>query len=196
MNVRFNKFKWEVDMSKVLIFMAEGHEEIEALTVVDILRRAGIDIEMVSITGNKKVPGAHGITTYCDKLIETVNFDSADMLVLPGGMPGTLNLGLCELLMDQVHGFNTSKKGLAAICAAPTVFGKAGILEGKTATCYPGMEKDLLGAKISTDEVCHDDNIITSRGMGTAIPFALEIVKTFQGQEAADKLAKSIVYKG
>ena len=181
-------------MSKVLIFMAEGHEEIEALTVVDLLRRAGIDIYTVSITGEKKVTGSHGITTVCDKLIETVNFDDADMLVLPGGMPGTLNLGNCELLMDQVHGFNTSKKGLAAICAAPTVFGKAGLLEGKKATCYPGMEGDLKGANTSTDAVCHDGHIITSRGMGTAIPFALEIIRTFQGDEAAEKLAKSIVY--
>ena len=181
-------------MSKVLIFMAEGHEEIEALTVVDLLRRAGIDICMVSITGDKKVTGSHGITTVCDKLIETVNFDDADMLVLPGGMPGTINLGECELLMDQVHGFNTSKKGLAAICAAPTVFGKAGILQGKKATCYPGMEADLKGADVSTDAVCHDGHIITSRGMGTAIPFALEIIRTFQGDEAAEKLAKSIVY--
>ena len=181
-------------MSKVLIFMAEGHEEIEALTVVDLLRRADIEIEMVSITGNKKVPGAHGITTYCDKLIENTDFESADMLVLPGGMPGTLNLELCEPLMDQIYGFNASKKGLAAICAAPTVFGKAGILKGKKATCYPGMEKDLLEAEFSTDAVCHDGHIITSRGMGTAIPFALEIVKTFNGQEAADKLAKGIVY--
>lgn len=182
-------------MSKVLIFMAEGHEEIEALTVVDLLRRAGIEIEMVSITGNKRVPGSHGIMTVCDKLIEQVNFDSADMLVLPGGMPGTLNLELCEPLMDQVHGFNASKKGLAAICAAPTVFGKAGLLEGKKATCYPGMEKDLLGAEVSTDSVCHDGHIITSRGLGTAIPFALEIIKTFQGEEAAEKIAKSVVYK-
>ena len=181
-------------MSKILIFMAEGHEEIEALTVVDLLRRADIEIEMVSITGNKKVPGAHGITTYCDKLIENTDFESADMLVLPGGMPGTLNLELCEPLMDQIYGFNASKKGLAAICAAPTVFGKAGILKGKKATCYPGMEKDLLEADFSTDAVCHDGHIITSRGMGTAIPFALEIVKTFKGQEAADKLAKGIVY--
>ena len=181
-------------MSKVLIFMAEGHEEIEALTVVDLLRRAGIDIYTVSITGEKKVTGSHGIITVCDKLIETVNFDDADMLVLPGGMPGTIHLGECELLMDQVHGFNTSKKGLAAICAAPTVFGKAGLLEGKKATCYPGMEGDLKGANTSTDAVCHDGHIITSRGMGTAIPFALEIIRTFQGDEAAEKLAKSIVY--
>ncbi len=182
-------------MSKVLIFMAEGHEEIEALTVVDLLRRAGIDIEMVSITGNKRVPGSHGIMTVCDKLIEQVNFDAVEMLVLPGGMPGTLNLELCEPLMDQIHGFNNVGKMIAAICAAPTVFGRAGLLEGKKATCYPGMEGDLKGAIVSTEEVCHDGNIITSRGLGTAIAFALEIVKTFQGEEAARKLANGIVYK-
>lgn len=181
-------------MSKVLIFLAEGHEEIEALTVVDLLRRADIEIEMVSITGNKKVPGSHGITTVCDKFIENVNFERADMLVLPGGMPGTLNLELCEPLMDQIHGFNAVGKGLAAICAAPTVLGKAGLLKGKKATCYPGMEKDLIDAELSTDEVCHDGHIITSRGLGTAIPFALEIVKTFKGEDAANQLAKAIVY--
>ncbi|MCR5196685.1 MAG: DJ-1/PfpI family protein [Pseudobutyrivibrio sp.] len=182
-------------MSKVLIFFAEGHEEIEALTVVDLLRRASIDIDMVSITGNKRVPGSHGIMTVCDKLIETVNFDNADMLVLPGGMPGTLNLELCEPLMDQVNGFNVSGKGLAAICAAPTVFGKAGFLQGKKATCYPGMEKDLLGAQVSTDEVCHDKNIITSRGLGTAIPFALEIIRTLKGETEAERITKSIVFR-
>ncbi len=181
-------------MSKVLIFMAEGHEEVEALTVVDILRRAQIDIEMISVTGNKNVTGSHGITTHCDRLIENTNFENADMIVLPGGMPGTLNLEKCEPLMDQVHGFNAAKKGLAAICAAPTVFGRAGILKGKKATCYPGMEKDLLEADFSTDVVCHDGHVITSRGMGTAIPFALEIVKTFKGEEIAQKLAESIVY--
>lgn len=162
---------------------------------MDLFSRAGIEIDMVSITGNEKVPGSHGITTICDKLIENVNFDSVDMLVLPGGMPGTVNLGLCEELMDQIHGFNASKKGLPAICAAPTVFGKAGLLKDKTATCYPGMEKDLLGANVSGDEVCHDGHIITSRGLGTAIPFALEIIKTLEGADAADKIATSIVYR-
>lgn len=182
-------------MSKVLLFMAEGHEEIEALTVVDLLRRAGIEIETVSITSNRMVPGSHGIVTVCDQLIEEVDFNSADMLVLPGGMPGTLNLELCQPLMEQVHKFNNAGKNIAAICAAPTVFGKAGLLKGKKATCYPGMEGDLDGANVSTDEVCHDGNIITSRGLGTAIPFALEIVRTFQGDGAADKIAKAIVYK-
>ena len=182
-------------MSKVLLFMAEGHEEIEALTVVDLLRRAGIEIETVSITSNRMVPGSHGIVTVCDQLIEEVDFDSADMLVLPGGMPGTLNLELCQPLMEQVHKFNAAGKNIAAICAAPTVFGKAGLLKGKKATCYPGMEKDLIGAKASTDSVCHDGNIITSRGLGTAIDFALEIIKTLTDAATAEKIAKSVVYK-
>ncbi len=182
-------------MSKVLIFMAEGHEEIEALTVVDLLRRSGIEIDMVSITGEKKVSGSHGITTICDRLVEEADFASADMLVLPGGMPGTLNLEKCEPLMNHIKGFNESGKTIAAICAAPTVFGRAGLLKGKKATCYPGMEADLLGANTSTDAVCHDGNIITSRGLGTAIPFALEIIKTFQGEDAAEKIAKSVVYR-
>lgn len=182
-------------MSKVLLFMAEGHEEIEALTVVDLLRRAGIEIETVSVTSNRMVPGSHGIVTVCDQLIEEVDFGSADMLVLPGGMPGTLNLELCQPLMEQVHAFNKAGKTIAAICAAPTVFGKAGLLEGKKATCYPGMEKDLLGAKVSTDAVCHDGNVITSRGLGTAIPFALEIISTLADAATADKIATSVVYK-
>lgn len=182
-------------MSKVLIFMAEGHEEIEALTVVDLLRRAGIEIDMVSVTGDLKVSGSHGITTICDKLIVDADFAEADMLVLPGGMPGTLNLEKCEPLMKQVYSFHEAGKNIAAICAAPTVFGRAGLLKGKKATCYPGMSGDLFEANISTDEVCHDGNVITSRGLGTAIPFALEIIKTFQGAEAADKIATSVVYK-
>mgnify|MGYP002624056392 FL=1 len=182
-------------MSKVLVFFAEGFEEIEALTVVDVLRRADVDTVMVSVTGNKRVPGSHGIAVGCDKLIETINFDNADMIVLPGGMPGTLNLELCEQLMDQVQGFAVSKKYLAAICAAPTVLGRAGILKGKTATCYPGMEKDLIGANLSTESVCHDGNIITSRGLGTAIDFSLEIIRTLLGDDAASDMAEKIVYQ-
>lgn len=181
-------------MSQVLIFFAEGHEEIEALTVVDILRRAGIEIDMVSVTGKKEVTGAHGITTVCDKLIAEADFKSASMLVLPGGMPGTLNLEACAPLMEQVRGFQEEGKYIAAICAAPTVFGRAGLLNGKKACCYPDMEGDLKGADVSYDAVCVDGKTITSRGMGTAIEFALAIVTAFQGQSAADEMAKKIVY--
>lgn len=181
-------------MGQVLIFFAEGHEEIEALTVVDILRRAGIEIDMVSVTGKKEVTGAHGITTVCDKLIAEADFKSASMLVLPGGMPGTLNLEACAPLMEQVRGFQEEGKYIAAICAAPTVFGRAGLLNGKKACCYPDMEGDLKGADVSYDAVCFDGKTITSRGMGTAIEFALAIVTAFQGQSAADEMAKKIVY--
>ena len=181
-------------MSKVYILLANGFEEIEGLMVVDLMRRAGIDIKMVSITDSLDITGARGIGVKADITLKEAG-DDADMVVLPGGMPGTLNLGLCQPLMEQIHKFNAAGKGLAAICAAPTVFGKAGLLQGKKATCYPGMEGDLQGAIVSTDEVCHDGHIITSRGMGTAIPFALEIVKTFKGEEVSNNLAKSIVYK-
>ena len=181
-------------MSKVLIFLAESHEEIEALTVVDLLRRAKIDIETVSITGNRQVTGSHGITTTADKLFEEVDFTQADMLVLPGGMPGTLNLEAYGPLMDQVKAFNAAAKYIAAICAAPTVFGRAGLLKGKKACCYPDMEGDLLEAQVSYDPVSVDGNIITSRGMGTAIEFGLTIIETFQGSQAADAMAAKIVY--
>ncbi len=181
-------------MSKVLIFLAEGHEEIEALTVVDLLRRAKIDIDTVSITGKLQVTGSHGITITADALIEEADFASADMLVLPGGMPGTLNLEACQALMDQVCAFNNAGKYIAAICAAPTVFGRAGLLTGKKACCYPDMEGDLLGAQVSYDDVSLAGNIITSRGMGTAIEFGLTIIEVFQGRDAADAMATKIVY--
>jgi len=181
-------------MGQVLIFFAEGHEEIEALTVVDILRRAGIEIDMVSVTGKKEVTGAHGITTVCDKLIAEADFKSASMLVLPGGMPGTLNLEACAPLMEQVRGFQEEGKYIAAICAAPTVFGRAGLLNGKKACCYPDMEGDLKGADVSYDAVCVDGKTITSRGMGTAIEFALTIIEKLDSKEKAEKIGKAIVY--
>lgn len=181
-------------MSKVLIFLAEGHEEIEALTVVDLLRRAKIEIETVSITGKREVTGSHKITSIADKLFDEADFENADMLVLPGGMPGTLNLEAYEPLMTQIKKFNAAGKYIAAICAAPTVFGRAGLLEGKKACCFPNMEGDLKGATVEYNKVSVDKNIITSRGMGTAIEFGLSIVETFEGKEAADQLAEKIVY--
>ena len=181
-------------MGKILLFLAEGHEEIEALTVVDLVRRAKLEIATVSITGKREVTGSHGITTIADMLLAEADFDGADMLVLPGGMPGTLNLEACEPLMAKVKEFAAAGKYIAAICAAPTVFGRAGLLTGKTACCFTDMEGDLLGAKVSYEQVCKDGNIITSRGMGTSIPFGLKIVETFTDKANADALAKKIVY--
>lgn len=181
-------------MAKVAIFLATGFEEIEALTVVDLLRRVHVDIDMVSITGEKKASGSHGIVVETDKIINQLNFAEYDMLVLPGGMPGTLNLEACEVLMNQVDAFYRDDKWLAAICAAPSIFGHKGILNGRTACCYPGFEKDLKGANVSVEPVCLDGRIITSRGMGTAIDFGLKIVDVLVGKEVSDDLAKTIIY--
>ena len=116
------------------------------------------------------------------------------MIILPGGMPGTTNLDNCDLLKEKIQVFNDSGKLLAAICAAPTVYGKMGLLKGKRACCFPGRETDLIGADIQTTEVAKDGNFITSRGMGTAIPFGLSIIAQFQGENAASDMAKKIVY--
>ena len=183
---------------KAYVFLADGFEEVEALTQVDLLRRAGVEVKMISVTGEKLVFGAHRIAVSSDATFEKmeVSLDKADMLVLPGGMPGTLGLknhkGL-ETLLRRYY-----KKGLllAAICAAPTIFGEFGFLEGRKACCYPGMEDGLKGAEVSVDPVCVDGHIITSRGVGTAIPFALELISQLCGQEKADEIAKSIVYQG
>lgn len=180
---------------KSLIFLADGFEEVEALTVVDLLRRAGIEIDMVSITGNKQVTGAHGIAVQADVLFEQADLTNADALVLPGGMPGTRNLEAFEPLIEALKQADQSGKVLCAICAAPLVLGVNHLLEGKKASCYPGFEKDLLGAKVSYDAVSKDGNSITSRGMGTAIAFAGEIIATLLDEETANNIKESVIYQ-
>ena len=182
-------------MSKICIFFAPGYEEIEALTVVDILRRANIDIDMVSITDEKKVTGSHNITVEMDKLFNEVDFDGVDMLVLPGGMPGTKNLEAFTPLMNKIDDFYNKGKYIAAICAAPSIFGHKGILKGKKACSYPTFESHLEGAEVIKEPAVVDGNIITGRGMGAAIPFALAILKELKGEEAADSMKESIVFK-
>lgn len=182
-------------MSKIGIFMADGCEEIEGLTVVDIARRADIEIAMISVTGGKEVTGSHDITFKTDVLATEVNYDELDGIILPGGMPGTLKLGADETVNTVIKEFAVTGKLVCAICAAPSVLGTAGILNGKKATCYPGFEDKLEGADICEEEVAVDGNIITSRGMGTAIPFALSIVRCLKGDEVADELGKGIIYR-
>lgn len=182
-------------MGKIAIFFATGYEEIEGLTVVDICRRCNLDIDMVSVTEERKVTGSHGISVEMDKMFSEVNFDEYDMLVLPGGMPGTRNLEAHEGLMAQVDAYFAAGKYIGAICAAPSVFGHRGILKGRNACCYPGFESHLEGADVSMKPVEIAGNVITSRGMGTAIEFALAIVGHFCGQEKADEMAKSIIYR-
>ncbi len=181
-------------MKKVSVFLANGFEEIEGLTVVDLLRRAGVEVTTVSITGEKTIHGAHGIDVQADKLFEEMNYDKQDMLVLPGGMPGTLNLGAHEGLEKLMRKFYGDKKYLAAICAAPSVFGKYGFLKGRKATSYPGFEEQLEGAECVTDAVVVDEFVITSRGMGTAIPFSLALIEQLIGVEKADEIGKSIIF--
>ena len=157
-------------MSKIAIFLANGFEEIEGLTVVDICRRCGLTIDMVSITEEKQVMGSHKIPVTADMTLSQVNFEEYDCLVLPGGGQGTKNLEACEHLMQQIDAFYASGKYIAAICAAPSIFGHRGILKGKRACAYPCFEDHLEGAAVTAGPVEVDGNVITSRGMGTSIP--------------------------
>ncbi len=182
-------------MSKVCVFLANGFEEIEALTVVDLLRRVKIEVNTVSITGEQYVNGAHQIIVKADEVFEQVDYDKVDMLVLPGGMPGTKNLDAHLGLEQMLFKFQAEGKKLAAICAAPSVLGAKGILEGRAATCYPGFEGVLKGATIKSEAVVIDGNIITSKGMGTAIDFSLELIKILLDEETAAKTAESIQYQ-
>lgn len=182
-------------MSRLGIFMADGCEEIEGLTVVDLVRRAGIEIEMISVSGNDTVTGSHKIAFRTDVKKADADYTSYDGIVLPGGMPGTTHLMEDETVNRVIREFASEGKLVAAICAAPSVLGNAGLLAGKTATCYPGVEGKLTGADFVTDPVAKDGNIITSRGLGTAIDFAAEIVAYFKDQEAAKSLKESIVYR-
>lgn len=183
-------------MSKTAIFFATGYEEIEALTVVDILRRAGEEIVMVSVTDERRVTGSHGIEVTMDQTLSEVSFDETDVIVLPGGMPGTKNLEACEALMEQVDAFVKAGRTVAAICAAPSILGHRGHLKGKKACSFPDMESHLEGADVSREPAVIDGNIVTGRGMGVAIPFGLAVLEKLQGKEAAEEMAAKILYRG
>ena len=182
-------------MAKAFIFMADGCEEIEALTPVDLLRRAGVDVCTVSIMGRQTIEGAHKIKFEADVLFEEADFSDGEVFMLPGGMPGTTNLATYEPLIQLLKNKNNEGKHLAAICAAPAVvLGLNDFLRGRKAVCFPGMEEKLLGAEVLELPVVTDGNITTSRGMGTAIAYGLELVRILKGEEAASTLKSSIVY--
>lgn len=182
-------------MSRIALFLAKGFEEIEALTVVDICRRCGIALDTVSITESKEVLGSHGIPVLADLVYTEIDFDSVDCIVLPGGGEGTKNLEAFAPLMEQVDGFYAAGKLIAAICAAPSIFGHRGILKGRCACSYPSFESHLEGAYVTAGPVEVDENVITSRGMGTSIDFALAIAAEFVGEEKAAAVAHAIVYE-
>lgn len=179
---------------KALIFLAEGFEEMEAITPLDILRRAGIETLTISISNKKEVIGAHQIKIIADKIIDEISVVENDYLILPGGMPGTSNLMAHEGLNTLIKKHYEAGKEVAAICAAPSLFGKLGLLQGKEAISYPRTEKNLVGAKISEKNVVKSQNILTAKGPGVAIAFALKIVETIKGKIVADKIAMDLCF--
>jgi len=184
-------------MKKVFVFLANGFEEVEALTPVDVIRRAGAEVITVSVENSIEVCGAHNIKVLADALFDEMDFQEGNLFVLPGGMPGAENLkkhlGLNKLLKSQ----QAKGKYLAAICAAPMVLGNLNLLDNKKATCYPGFEKYLGKAVFTGMPFETDGNIITGKGIGTAMEFSLELVKILFGVEKRDALAARmmVVYK-
>ena len=180
-------------MKKVLVPLAEGFEEIEAISIIDVLRRAGIEVVVTSVTGQISVKGSHLITVITDVLIEKADVEQMDMIVLPGGMPGSKNLYNHQGLQKIILQFHKTDKLLGAICAAPMVFGQMGLLNKAEVTCYPGFEKYLTGANLTGKAVTVSGNIITGKGAGVAIQFALRIVEILIGKQQADELASKLM---
>lgn len=179
----------------IYVFLADGFEEIEALNTLDILRRAGLETKTVGIGGKIKIRGTHSIEIGADIKDTELSDSKPTAVILPGGMPGTNGLAESEIVAKAVK--NTMQNGgiVAAICAAPSVLGKMGLLQGKRATCYPGFEKYLVGAALCPEEkVVKDGNIITAKAAGCAIEFALEIVRTLTDSSTADMVKEQIFY--
>lgn len=173
------------------LFLAPGFEEIEAIATIDVLRRGDVDVRTISILPEKRVVGAHNVAVEADDVINNVNIADADMLVLPGGMPGASNLRACEKLTSALVGF---KGHIGAICAAPAVvLGSLGMLKGKEAICYPGFENDLNCSKVSDDVVVTDGNVTTAMGPGFAMEFGLELVRIAKGDEKSDEVASGML---
>lgn len=179
-------------MGTVYVFFADGFEEMEAFASVDILRRAGLTVQMVSVTPDEIVRGAHGVSVLCDKNIANCDFFDASLIVLPGGLPGATTLAESKELCNLVLKFAGENKPMAAICAAPLVFGKLGVLKGKKATCYPGFDKYLEGAEYTGAMVERDGNIVTGKGPGASIKFALALVELMVGREKVKELEEAM----
>ena len=178
----------------IYLFLAPGFEEIEALTPVDVLRRAGLDVRTVAVSDNRTVPGSHNIPVTADLLFADADFSDATMLILPGGMPGAKNLRACDPLCRLLTDAAGAHLPIAAICAAPFILGELGILQGKSAICYPGFEDRLIGAAISDQKVVRDGNILTAAGMGVALEFALSAVEMLLDKATADRIAASVMW--
>ncbi|CAK7071859.1 MAG: Protein/nucleic acid deglycase 3 [Parabacteroides sp.] len=180
-------------MKKAFVFLATGFEEMEAIGTVDILRRGGIEAKTVSITNEQKVCGAHGVEITADLLFADADFTEADALILPGGMPGSNNLNACEPLKEALLQQYRQGKIVAAICAAPLVLGGLGLLKGRKATCYPSFEATLIGATATGEAVEKDGNVITGKGPGLVMEFALALVAAIKGDAVTEEVAAGLL---
>lgn len=178
---------------KIAVHLANGFEEIEAVSIIDVLRRADIEVIVVSVAGKLEVTGAHQLKIMADILFELVDYDDIYMIVLPGGMPGASNLDAHKGLREMILKFNDANKQLAAICAAPMVYGKLGILEGKQAVCFPGFENYLKGAELLSKPVVESGNVLTANGPASAIQFALKIVEKTVSKEKSESIARQML---
>ncbi len=183
-----------VMIMRILTLLAPGFEEIEAVTVIDILRRAGFDVVTASVA-EKVVTGSHRIPLIADTMLDDVAMDGFTALYLPGGQPGTRNLAADERVIGLIKTFHTQKRYIAAICAAPTILLTADILKKRRITSYPSERDKFDPGFYRDEEVVRDGHIITGRGVGTALPFALKLVELWSGKESAEKLAGKIVFK-
>lgn len=181
-------------MAKVYQFLADGFEEIEAMIPVDVLRRGGVEIVNVSIKKECEVTAAHGVTMVADTTISEVDLSDADLLMLPGGLPGATNLNDCEPLKDALTRQFKAGRYVAAICAAPLVLGGLGLLQGKRATCYPGFEQYMTGATYTADLWTIDGNVITGAGPAAAFPYAYSILALLTTEENATEVARGMRY--
>ena len=182
-------------MKTIFVFLADGFEEIEAITPIDVFRRAGLNVQTVSVMDKQTVSGAHGIPVVADKMFADIHLEDAEMLLLPGGLPGATNLDAHQGLSNMILAFASEGKALAAICAAPLVFGNRGLLQGKKATCYPGFESYLTGAEYTASLVETDGNFITAKGPGAAMDFAFAIVEKYCGIEKVNELKSGMMIK-
>ena len=181
-------------MGTVYVFFADGFEEIEAFTSVDVMRRAGLNVEMVTVTPDEIVTGAHDVPVLCDKNVVNCDFFDAELVLLPGGMPGASTLEKCGELRNLVLRFAQEQKPIAAICAAPMVLGKLGVLKGKKATCYPGFEQYLEGAECTGAMVQVADNFILGKGPAAAAEFGFTILEKFAGAEKVLEVKQGMLF--
>ena len=183
-------------MSKAVIFFAPGLEECEGLLCVDILRRAGVEVTIAAVGGEKIVKSARQISVVADALAEELDYTVFDACILPGGIPGVPNLKADATVRRVCRDFAAEGKVVAAICAAPTVLAELGLLEGRRATCYPGMEPEMRGAVMQNAGVVRDGNFITGRAAGSAFAFGLALVEALCGAETAARIAAQVVWNG